>query len=277
MESNNKYFVIPAEMIDNPMNHKYALPIFTFLQCRRGNDYRCLINLKTLITICGYDTTSRSNSKKHIPTIKECLMQLRDDGYIYQFYNGTGFSVLSDDEFASLQAADVFCIEMNPMLSDDTSFGFVSMSVFDYGTLYEHLQVEDAGVVYWKILTVYIFILRRMWKRKGYYKEDRTQLKAATVQENPEFCFMKQNSISEVLGSGFSVGTITKIKKYLNEICILHSTDFYYKGKSDGSDVRPNKGGTIFVRHSNVWGAELSAARQKVEKNYKNYIQKEVK
>lgn len=274
MEANKKYFVIPAVMIDNPENHKYALPILSFLQCRRGSDYRCMTNIKTLMEICGYNTASRSNVKRHISEIKDCLFQLRDDGYIFQFCDEIGFAVIDDEVVLNMQAGDLFCIEVNPLLSDDTSFGFVSMSVFDYGTLYEELLRNTAGVVYWKALAVYIFILKRMWKRKGYYKEDRENMQKEIIQENPEFGFIKQKNISATMGSGFSEGTVSKIIKFLEAIRLLHSTDFYYGEKKSNAGTTPNRVGTLFVRHSNLWAVELNAARKHVENNYKKYVQK---
>ena len=274
MEANNKYFVIPAAMIDDPDSHKYTLPIFTFLQCRRGSDYRCMTNFKTMMAICGYDTSSRSNVKRHMPEIRECLFKLRDDGYIFQFCDELGFYPLTDDDVLSMQSGDLFCIEINPLLSDDTSFGFVSMSVFDYGILYEELLRDESGVVYWKALAVYTFILKRMLKRKGYFKEDRDNMNKEIIQENPEFSFMKQKTISTTMGSGFSAGTISKIIKFLEEIRLLHSTDFYYGEKKTSAGKTPNKVGTLFVRHSNLWAVELEAAEKQVEKNYKKYVQK---
>lgn len=283
MEPNNKYIIVPADIIDGNEHHKYSLPIFLFLQCRRGADYRCQVTYKHLMEVCGYSTANRSNINKNLPVIHKCLMELRELGYIHQFCNAIGFQPLEEAEFEELAASDLFCIEMNPLMADNTGFGFAALSVYDYCVLYEQMTQYNIGTPFWKILTLYMYIYRRIWKRKGYMKEDRANIDETIALENPEYVFIKQETISHDLGAGFSKNIVSKIIVFLEEINMLHTADFYY-GTIEVIDKHgipravPQKRGTFFVRDSNAWRLELEGARIIKTQDYKRYYNsKEVK
>lgn len=278
-EQNNKYFIIPTELIDDTATHNFALPIFAFLQYRKGKDERITVSMKDLMAICGYNTASRSNIKKILPDIKSALIFLMDAGYIYQFLDTTGFLPLDKCAIDLLQAGDYFAVEINPCMSDELQFGFIAVTIYEYGKLYESMFTVKPEVPLWKVVVAYIYIYRCMWKRKGFLKEDRFKLTKEIVEKQPEFAYFKIDTICQNLGDGFSQNTITKIIKYFEAIEIMHTVDFCYGEKivTDKNGRKrevPFKRGTIFIRHSNMWKEEAEAALYVKFHDYKKLFRK---
>lgn len=279
MEKHNSFFMIPTELIDNVEHFSCVLPVFAFLQCRRGLDCKITTSIKDLIYMCGYSTASRSNIKRHLPEIQEALTKLFDMGYIYQFLDSTGFITLDDEAILSMAAGNYFTIEINTDLTNEPTLGFVAVNINEYEKLYNALIRQDPEMPLWKILSLYLYIYRYMWKRQGFLKEDRTKLTDEIVEKCPEYAFFKIDTMSEKLGSGFSKGTITKIIKYLESIEMIHMADFFYgekiiRDQIGNERVVPCKRGTIFVRDSIVWQTEVESALYSKFKEYKKYYQK---
>lgn len=270
MEENTNYFIVPYEILNRKQYQQHMLPIFCFLQNCRGGDYKVTTSIKTLLYICGYSTNNRSTLSNKSRIIKDTLLQLKNEGYIYKFYDENRYCEINYEDLDSISPSGYFTVEMNENISDSTHKSFAMISIYDYARFYEAFAGKSCGVALLKSFNVFMYIYSRMWKRPGFTKENRTDMDSEIIKASPEFLYVKLDRISECLGDGFSVQTIGKIIKLLDESDIIHHDSLYLTNKNN-KKAPPTNVGTIFVRHSNRWKFEMMCAKDSKLKEIRKY------
>ena len=87
MFSEDKYIIVPKSLIDDNKNYiEEILPLFCFLQIRKGIDHQCMVSLKILLEECGY-SYSNTRRSQFISRIIEALRILKRQHYISNFFN----------------------------------------------------------------------------------------------------------------------------------------------------------------------------------------------
>lgn len=268
MFNESKYIIVPKCLInDNEEHIEEILPLFCFLQIRKGIDDICMVSLKGLLEECGY-TYENTRRQQFVNKIIAALHVLQQQHYIFRFIDADERDIT---DVSNLGMKDIFFIETNPTVMNFTgNNGFIKLAVDVYKKI-KHVA-KKTNTSYWRSLYLYLHLFSRM-----YHYGDRKKYIGSTglkdfIKTNPEYYRTSIDRICSDIKNIISINTIKKIIKIFNENNILMSRSIKHTYPNVNGNPTVRNLGTIFVQYSDYWQIEMDAAIADTKENFNNYI-----
>lgn len=268
--SEDKYIIVPKSLIDDNNNYiEEILPLFCFLQIRKGIDDQCMVSLKVLLEECGYNYTN-TRRKQFINRIIEALKILKQQHYVANFFS------INHEEIHCLDILgprELFYVEMNSTVANFTGGNGYTKLTLDVYNKIRYIARNTNNVSYWRMLYLYLYLINHMYHYSDRFKQLNSKNCEVFIQTHPEYCRYTIDNLYEEINNIISISTIKKIIKIFNNLQILMSESIKITVRDLGDNSSVCSIGTIFVQYSDYWQIELNAAITDAKKHYKKIYQ----
>ena len=266
MFSEDKYIIVPKSLIDDNKNYiEEILPLFCFLQIRKGIDHQCMASLKILLEECGY-SYSNTRRSQFISRIIEALRILKRQHYISNFFN-MNYEEIQD--IGGLNLKELFYVEINSTVANFTGGNGYTKLTLDVYEKMRYVTRNKNGVSYWRMLYLYLYLINHMYHYSDRFKQLNSKNCEVYIQTHPEYCRYAVDNLCEEINNTISISTIKKIIKIFNDLQILMSESVKITVHDLGDNSTVRSIGTVFVQYSDYWQIEMNAAIADAKKHYK--------
>ena len=208
MFSEDKYIIVPKNLIDD--NNDYIeeiLPLFCFLQIRKGIDDQCVVSLKVLLEECGY-TYTNTRRKQFLSRIIEALKILKQQHYISNFFSLT-YEEIHDLNVIGLR--ELFYVEINSTVANFTGGSGYTKLTLDVYKKMRYMARSIDSVSYWRMLYLYLYLINHMYHYSDRFKQLNAKNCEVYIQTHPEYCRYAIDNLYEEINNIISISTIKKI------------------------------------------------------------------